>query len=61
MEAGPRSKIDILITKLEDVSFILTNNVGSPALFNATNACLPMFTTNICGCCPEFAEDIPGN
>ena len=55
-EAGSRSKAGKLLTKLDDLSLISTNEIVSNAFFNMTNACLSMFTRNLCGRCPEFAE-----
>ena len=60
-EAGSRSETGKLITKLEDASFILPNNVVSSALFNATKAIPPIFTMNLRGFCPEFSKDMTGN
>ena len=60
-EADSRSKTGKLLTKVEDVSFISTNDVVSSAFFNATGARLPLFTMNLCRLCPEFAEDMAGN
>ena len=59
-EAGYRSKTGKFITNFEDVSFISTNDVVSSTLLNAYDERLPMFTMNLRGCCPNFAEDMAG-
>ena len=61
VEAGSRSKIGKLITKLEYVRFISTGDVVTSALFNVTDARLPMFTMNLHGSCPKFSKKITGN
>ena len=60
-ETGSRSKTGKLLKKLEDLRFISTNDVVSTAFFNVTNENLPMFTRNLRGSCPEFAEDMAVN
>ena len=50
-----------MVTKFEDLIFVSTNDVVSSAFFNVVYACLPMFTRNLRGSCPEFAEDMAVN
>ena len=60
-ETSSSSKAVKLLTKLDDLIFISANDFVSSAFFNVVYARLPMFTRNIRGRCPEFAEGMEVN